>query len=87
MPNQEADDLSNAEYRHFDPRKRIEVKVQDLGFKIMDSLFEAGDAFIAELERNRASEKRKKEARLAKGREAGARRGKKERSMREEDPW
>lgn len=85
--NQEADDLTNAEYRHSDPRNRIEMNVQDPGSNIMDSLFKEGDAYIAELEQNRASEKRKKEARLAKGREAGARKGRKERSMRETDPW
>ena len=41
--NQEADDLTNDEFRHFDPKKRIVVELRDLKFRIMDSLFEVGD--------------------------------------------
>ena len=80
LENQEADDLTNNEYRYFDPVKRIRVDLADLGFEIMDSLFEHGDAYLAELEEQRASEKRKAATR-------GAKRGAKRKPLRETDPW
>ena len=61
--NQEADDLTNDEFRHFDPKKRIRVELKDLKFRVMDSLFAVGDSYISELEAARASEKRKAELR------------------------
>ena len=80
LENQEADDLTNHEYRHFDFAKRIHVHLATLGFKIMDSLFKHGDAYMAELEEQRASEKRKAATR-------GAKREAKRRPLRETDPW
>ena len=47
--NQEADDLTNLEFRHFDRQRRIPVNLEDLDFGIMPELFEYGDAYIAEL--------------------------------------
>ena len=80
LENQEADDLTNNEFRYFDPAKRIRVDLADLGFKIMDSLFKHGDAYLEELEEQRASEKRKATTR-------GAKRGAKRKPLRETDPW
>ena len=51
LQNQEADDLTNDEFRHFDLSKRIQVDLKSLGFKLMEELFEVGDDYIAELGR------------------------------------
>ena len=80
LENQEADDLTNCEFRHFDPRKRIQVDLNNLGFAVMDSLFKHGDDYLSELEAQRESEKRRAESR-------GGRREAKRRPLRETDPW
>ena len=87
LQNQEADDLTNDEFRHFDPKKRIRVEMADLKFRIMNSLFSVGDAYMAELEEARASEKRKLAERKARG--VAERKGRRKRSpgLRENDPW
>ena len=88
LQNQEADDLTNYEFRHFDPKKRIKVEMADLGFRVMGSLFEAGDAYLSELEAARAEDKRKREIAKKKG---GGRekkgREKRAKGLRETDPW
>ena len=78
--NQEADDLTNYEYRHFDQAKRIPVDISKLGFDLMSSLFQHGDDYLADLERERESEKRKAADR-------GSKREAKRRPLRESDPW
>ena len=40
LQNQEADDLTNMELRHFDPKKRIQVDIAKLGLDLMHALFE-----------------------------------------------
>ena len=87
MQNQEADDLTNDEFRHFDPKKRIKVDLKDLKFKIMDQLFEVGDAYTKELEAARSSEKRKAEARKRAGGAEIKDTQRKGKSLRETDPW
>lgn len=87
LQNQEADDLTNEEFRHFDPKKRIPVKLEELGFKIMDSLFKVGDDYLLELERLRASEKRKATERQDKSRKSALAGSKKLKSLKETDPW
>ena len=59
LQNQEADDLTNDDYRHFKAENRIPVDIKKLGFTLMDSLFAHGDAYLAELEQYRAANKRK----------------------------
>ena len=61
LQNQEADDLTNDEFHHFDPKKRIKVELKDLNFEIMDRLFAVGDSYIKELGSARAAETRKAE--------------------------
>ena len=87
LQNQEADDLTNDEFRHFDPKKRIEVKLEDLKFRIMNSLFSVGDSYLAELEAARASEKRKRELKLARNDSRKTKRKAKIKGLRETDPW
>ena len=62
--NQEADDLTHLEFRHFDERRRIPVSLEDLDFGVMTELFECGDQYIAELDeqRRKAKEQAAKEA-------------------------
>lgn len=64
MQNQEADDLTNYEFRHFDPAKRMNIKLANLNFTLMDSLFRAGDDYEAELARARERANAAKQAGL-----------------------
>ena len=65
LQNQEADDLTNGEFRHFDSKRRIPVDLDRLGFEVMPVLFPAGDEYLSELERHRAEAARKKAAESA----------------------
>ena len=87
LQNQEADDLTNMELRHFDPKKRIDVDINKLGFDLMESLFKVGDTYLEELEEVRTAEKLKLAAKRAGGvhRDEGG--GKKVKGLRETDPW
>ena len=62
LQNQEADDLTNNEFRHFDPRRRIPVDLDKLGFGVMPDLFAVGDEYLAELEKRRSEEALRKAA-------------------------
>ena len=77
LQNQEADDLTNDEFHHFSPKRRIPVDLGKLGFELMDSLFESGDEYVAELEKVRTAMK-------LRASEKDARRRK---PLRESDPW
>ena len=50
LQNEEADGLTNWDFCHFDPARRIDVKLEDLHFHILTDLFVAGDEYISELE-------------------------------------
>ena len=85
--NQEADDLTNMEFRHFDPAKQIKVNLDDLGFELMDSLFAEGDKYIEALDLARANEKRKAEARTTRESQRDRKEAKKRPKLKETDPW
>jgi hypothetical protein len=87
LQNQEADDLTNFELRHFDPKKRIQVDINELGLDLMHSLFEVGDSYMADLEKLKAEDKLKVEAKRAKGGRLAGPKGKKLKSLRETHPW
>ena len=70
LENEEADALTNFEFRHFDPARRVEVQLKDLKFAVLDDLFREGEAYIAELEKAKGQ---KKAARDAGGLNAGKR--------------
>ena len=59
MQNQEADDLTNDEFRHFTPESRMAVDLPKLGFDFIHELFEAGDAYLEEPEQLRGKAKKK----------------------------
>ena len=87
LQNQEADDLTNDEFRHFDLSKRIHVDLKSLGFKLMEALFEVGDDYIAELDAAKASEKKRAAKRVLAGDCVDARKSKRVKGLRETDPW
>jgi hypothetical protein len=62
LENEEADALTNFEFRHFDPKHRIEVRLADLRFAVLDDLFKEGEAYVAELERVKEQRKTAKAA-------------------------
>ena len=87
MQNQEADDLTNEEFRHFDPKRRIHVELKSLGLEVMDALFAAGDEYMSDLEKARASEKRKEELRKQTGERRAEKKAAKGAKLRDTDPW
>ena len=50
LENQEADDLTNLEFKSFDPAHRLEVDLGALKFGVLNELFKEGDEYTAELE-------------------------------------
>ena len=85
LENEEADALTNLDFRHFRAENRIPVILDELGFKVLPMLFEAGESYMEELENARKAEK----ARALDG-AAGGTRDKKRKlgeSLRERDPW
>ena len=75
LQNQEADDITNDEFRHFNPKRRIPVRLEDLEFTVMNKLFAVGDDYLSRPEEARASEKRKREMRAAGGASERQRKG------------
>ena len=79
LENQEADDLTNMEFKSFDPAKRLDVRLEDLEFGVLKRLFDVGDNYLAEIEhlKSLASVETK----------AGRKRKLAGESLRERDPW
>ena len=82
MENQEADDLTNLEFKSFDATKRLDVDLERLDFGVMRDLFEVGDAYVEELNALKAEAARRAEVKgdRKKRKLAGE-------SLRERDPW
>ena len=82
---EEADALTNFEFRHFDPARRIEVQLSDLKFAVLDDLFREGERYISELEKVKAGKK------AAKGSEAASSRkrlkGLQGNTLKDQDRW
>ena len=78
LENQEADDLTNMEFKSFDPKKRINVRLEDLKFGVLNDLFKVGDDYLVELEKVKAQKRAQVE--VKRRRLAGD-------SLRERDPW
>ena len=60
LQNEEADALTNSDFRHFDMSKRIKVDLDKLGFVLMNDLFSVGDAYVEELAILKDQEKSRK---------------------------
>ena len=50
LENEEADALTNSDFPHFLPERRIEVDLETLPFGFFPRLLECGEGFVAELE-------------------------------------
>ena len=59
--------------------------MKDLGLEVMDSLFNVGNEYLAELERQREAAKRKAAERT--GKTSALKGGKRPNTLREYDPW
>ena len=81
--NEEADALTNSDFRHFSADKRIDVDLSSLLFLLMNDLFEEGEAYLAELEALKVQDRERRV--LAKESAAGKR--KKGQTLRDKDPW
>ena len=77
--NQEADDLTNLEFKSFDMNRRLDVRLEDLEFGVLQDLFGVGDDYIKELELIKAQK--------AAGPKEGKRRKIADESLRARDPW
>ena len=53
--NEEADSLTNSDFRHFSTDKRIAVELEDLPFGVLHGLLAKGEAYVAELAAARAN--------------------------------
>ena len=60
MENEEADALTNFDFRHFDLAKRVEVKLEDLEFAVLNELFAAGEEYVKALEDAKSKEKERR---------------------------
>ena len=83
LQNEEADALTNSDFRHFSLARRIPVKLEELQFVVLNDLFQTGDAYITELDALKAPAKRGRETSTP----APAKRSKKPVPLREKDPW
>ena len=69
------------EFKAFDMRNRIDVRLDDLNFGVLRELFEVGDAYVAELEAQKAAHK-------ALAMEGGEKKRRKaDELLRVKDPW
>ena len=84
LQNDEADALTNMDFRHFTPEKRIPVELDRLGFQVLPELFKAGDQYLEELANLKAASK---EAELRGGPERAQKRLRGDLTLREKDPW
>ena len=83
LQNEEADALTNSDFRHFSVARRNPVKLEELRFVVLTDLFQTGDAYVTELEALKAQAKRTRETSAP----VPAKRSKKPVPLREKDPW
>ena len=62
LQNEEADALTNLDFRHFAPEKRVHVELADLQFRVLDELMKTGLEYHDEVTEIRAEQKRLREA-------------------------
>ena len=82
LQNEEADALTNLDFRHFDPNKRIQVDLAKLKFGVLPALFEEGEDYVAKLDRLKLEAKGAKRPI-----EAGAGKRLAGDKLRDRDPW
>ena len=89
LQNEEADALTNLDFRHFDPAKRIPVEIDSLKFGVLHELFAEGEAYISELEKARELQKSLAAKLVNNGKGEGRKKRLKRAgdSLREREPW
>ena len=50
LENEEADALTNSDFRHFSAALRVKVDIENLPFGVLPKLLEHGEDYVAELE-------------------------------------
>ena len=85
LQNEEADALTSWDFRHFDPKLRIDVNLEELRFSIVNELFDAGDSYLSELDDLRA--KGKVAAAASSSVPGTKRRKQKGNALKDRDPW
>ena len=85
LQNEEADALTNLDFRHFDLSKRIPVNLDDLKFGVLNELMPEGERFYQEVDELRAQERARRTAigsgkLLRRKKRAGD-------TLREREPW
>ena len=83
MPGEQEACLTNADFHHFRAENRIELKLEDLRFLVMNELFATGEEYVQELAALKEGEKKVTEA-------AGVTPAKKRRKgepLSVRDPW
>ena len=87
LENEEADALTNEDFRHFDPALRLEVDLSKLKFTIMNDLFAEGEAYVEELATLKKKDPPKKRVATSEGPQRPKRKANKGPTLRETDPW
>ena len=89
LQNEEADALTNLDFRHFDPKRRIDVDLESMKLGVLNDLFFHGEEYLKELEAAKSAAKELAAKELLAGRAQGG--GKKRKkagdSLRERAPW
>ena len=83
LQNEEADALTNSDFRHFSANRRINVNLDSLPFVMLNDLFAEGEAYLSELAALKDQEKKRKLS--SPGSPKGARR--KDEKLRVSQPW
>ena len=78
--------MTNSDFRHFDPAKRITVDLNDLKFNVLNHLFDNGDAYLKELESLKSKVPKVAPSSLPSV-PTSKRRRKKGDALRDRDPW
>ena len=83
LQNEEADALTNSDFRHFTLSGRVPVKLEESKLIVLNELFQTGDAYVTELAALKTQAERARESSAP----AGAKKSKKPIPLREKDPW
>ena len=62
LENEEADALTNFDYRHFKAENRVAVTLESLKFSVLDELFAEGEKYIATIEAEKAKHRKRAQA-------------------------
>ena len=84
LQNEEADALTNWDFRHFSEVNRVPVDLDALDFLVLRELLETGEAYHLQVEQARAAEKAMRLSGAARPSAARKRAGE---SLREREPW